>query len=125
MSPLTRQFRVMFTPRDYQKSLAFYRDGLSLPIDHDWDYGPSDCGTVFIAAGGMIELFGHAPETTPAAPAGMGLLIQVEDADRWLELAQERRLTILEEPTSQPWGQRTLRLQDPDGIIVTLFHPIQ
>lgn len=122
MSIPNGQFRVLFTPQDYQKSVVFYRDGLGMAIDHDWDFGPADGGTVFIAAGGMIEIFNHDPAVTPAAPAGMGLLIQVDDADRWFTLAKERRLQVIEEPISQPWGQRTLRLQDPDGVVVTLFH---
>jgi len=116
------QFRVMFTPADYSKSVAFYRDGLGLAIDHDWDFGPGDAGTVFLCAAGMIEVFNHDPAVTPVRPVGMGLLVQVDDADRWYALAQERNLPVAEPPISQVWGQRTLRLIDPDGVVVTLFH---
>ena len=42
------QFRFLFTPKNYADSVTFYRDGLGLAIDHDWDFGPADRGTVFI-----------------------------------------------------------------------------
>ncbi len=115
------QFRVVFTANDYQASLAFYRDDLGLQIDHDWDYGPGDRGTVFKAGTGLIEIFGRAPGLEVHRPQGMGLLIQVEDADQWLKRARERRLTVVQEPVTYSWGHRILRLQDPDGIIVSLF----
>lgn len=118
------QFRLVFFPKDYAASVAFYRDGLTLPIDHDWDYGSGDKGTVFIAASGMIEVMGLAEGAQYVKPQGLGVLIQVDDADRWHQLAKERGLTITQAPTSYPWGHRVLRLADPDGVIVSLFSTI-
>lgn len=115
------QFRYIFTPKDYEAAVAFYRDGLQLPIDHDWDFGGGDCGTVFIAASGMIELLGLHPGADYVRPQGGYLLIQVDDADRWHALARQRGLTITQEPTSFPWGHRILRLADPDGLGISLF----
>ncbi len=115
------QFRVIFSPQDYEASVAFYRDGLGLPLDHDWDFGGGDRGAVFIAGGGMVELIGLMPGQEYVQPKGMGLLIQVDDADRWHKLAGERGLTVIQEPTSYPWGHRIVRVADPDGIVVSLF----
>jgi predicted enzyme related to lactoylglutathione lyase len=118
------QFRVVFFPRDYEASVAFYREGLGLPVDHDWDFGDGDRGIVFIAASGMIELLGLAPGQEYVQPQGVGILVQVEDADRWFQVARERGLNVVQEPTSFPWGHRIVRLADPDGIIVSLFAAI-
>lgn len=115
------QFRFVFSPRDFEASRSFYRDGLGLPVDHEWDYGGGDRGIVFFAAGGMIELLGLAPGAEYVRPQGVMMLIQVDDVDRWHSLAQERGLAIVLEPTSFPWGHRVLRLSDPDGIVVSLF----
>ena len=41
--------------------------------------------------------------------------------DRWPPLARERGLTVMQEPTSYPWGHRVMRLADPDGMVVSLF----
>ncbi len=115
------EFRFMFTARDYAKSVAFYRDDLALPLDHDWDYGPSDRGSVFAAGGGKVEIFGAADDAPYTAPVGIGMLIEVDDADAWHRRAVERGLTVVQPPTSFPWGHRVLRLMDPDGIVVSLF----
>ncbi len=121
MSLSSGQFRLVFSPKDFEASRAFYRDGLSLPVDHEWDYGGGDRGIVFLAASGMIELLGLAPGAQYVQPQGLGVLIQVDSADRWYALASERGLPVAQEPTSYPWGHRVLRLQDPDGLVVSLF----
>ena len=115
------QFRVVFSPKNYAASVAFYGDGLSLPIDHDWNYGSGDFGTVFIAAGAMIEVLGEAPAAEYKKPQGISILIQVDDADKWFGLAKARSLPIAQEPTSYPWGHRVLRISDPDGLLISLF----
>ena len=119
------EFRLVFVPRNYEASVAFYRDGLALPVDHDWDYGGGDRGTVFKAASGMIELLGQTVGSTYVRPQGVIVLIQVEDVDRWPQLARERGLTVMQEPTSYPWGHRVMRLADPDGMVVSLFSPVK
>jgi lactoylglutathione lyase len=114
------QFRLMFTAKNYDKSVEFYREGLGLQLDHDWDEGPGDKGSVFKAGGGMVEVFAPAPEAAYEPPRGVSMLIQIDDADEWLQLAEARGLSVVEGPTTQPYGQRTLRLSDPDGVMVTL-----
>jgi predicted enzyme related to lactoylglutathione lyase len=118
------QFRLVFSPKDFAASAAFYREGLALPVDHEWDYGGGDRGIVFVAASGMIELMGLTPGAPYVQPQGLGVLIQVDSADRWFSLARERGLKIVQEPTSYPWGQRVVRLEDPDGLEVSLFSTI-
>lgn len=119
------QFRLLFTAKDYDASVAFYRDALQLPLDHNWDYGPADRGTVLKANGGLIEIFALAPGATYVPPQGIWMSIQVDDADRWHRLALERGLTVLQEPISYPWGHRILKLQDPNGIAVWLFSLVE
>lgn len=118
------QFRFMFTARDYPAAVAFYRDDLGLPLDHDWDYGPGDAGSVFHAGPALVEIFSPAPGADVPVPQGVSMLLQVEDVDAFYRRAQQRGLKVLLEPTSFPWGQRVLRLQDPDGITVALFTPL-
>ncbi len=125
MSLPSGQFRVVYSPKDFEAARSFYRDGLSLPVDHEWDYGGGDRGIVFLAASGMIELMGLMPGAQYVSPQGIGVLIQVDSADRWYDLARERGLPIVQEPTSYPWGHRVVRLKNPDGLVVSLFSPIQ
>lgn len=118
------QFRFVFTPKDYEASVWFYRDGLGLPIDHDWDYGSGDRGTVFVAGSGMVELLGQIPGTEYQQPCGGMLLMQVEDVDWAYKQLGELKMPVILEPTTFPWGQRILRLEDPDGIVVSLFSEV-
>lgn len=118
------QFRFVFHPRDFDASAAFYRQGLELPVDHEWDYGSGDRGIVFFAASGMVELLGLHAGQAYVQPQGIDMLIQVDDADRWFKYAQERGLNVVQEPMTFPWGHRVVRLQDPDGITVSLFNVV-
>lgn len=115
------QFRFLFTAKNFENSVAFYRDGLGLPVDHAWDYGPTDKGMVFLAGRGMIEILARAPGMEYTRPQAVNLLIQVDDADAFYQRATGLGLTVLEGPTSFPWGHRIVRLADPDGITVSLF----
>jgi predicted enzyme related to lactoylglutathione lyase len=119
------QFRFVFSPRDFAASVAFYKESLALPVDHEWDYGGGDRGAVFYAGGGMIELLGLMPGQEYVAPQGASMLIQVDDADRWLVLARDRGMKVTQEPVTYPWGHRVLRLADPDGITVSLFSVVK
>jgi catechol 2,3-dioxygenase-like lactoylglutathione lyase family enzyme len=50
------QFRFVFHTKDYESTVAFYQDGLELPILRRWDRGPDDQGVLFGAASGVIEV---------------------------------------------------------------------
>ena len=41
-----RQFRFAYFTRRYDETVAFYRDGLGLPVSHAWDRSPDDRGTL-------------------------------------------------------------------------------
>lgn len=119
------QFRFVFTAKDFDAAVRFYRDLLDLPVDHEWNYGPGDRGIVFHAARGMIEIFGRAPGMEYTRPQGVSMLIQVESADAWFQRFQERGQAVLEGPTTFPWGHRVVRVADPDGIVVSLFSLVE
>lgn len=121
MTETTGQFRLVFSPKNFEAATIFYRDGLGLGVDHEWDYGGGDQGIVFYAAAGMIELLGMVDANAYVAPQGLGVLLQVDDADRWYALAQDKGLRVVQPPTSYPWGHRVLRLADPDGLVISLF----
>lgn len=118
------QFRFVFTSACFDDAVAFYRDGLALPVDHRWDYGPGERGHVFLAGGGMIEVFDRIPGTDFTPLQGVGMLIQVPDADEAFKTAVARNLKVVQEPVNHPWGHRTFQLADPDGILVSLFSEI-
>lgn len=118
------EFRIMFVSKEYQKATAFYGDVLQLPVDHAWDFGPSDCGTIYVAGGGMIEVLGGLAGVEYAPPQGAWVALQVKDVDALYAHLKEHGVTILEEPKNYPWGHRILKAQDPDGLVLWFSAPV-
>ena len=56
----------------------------------------------------------------PNANRSLMLELEVEDADALLERAT-RLAEIVQQPTTMPWGNRSMLLRDPDGAIVNVF----
>ena len=65
-----------------------------------------------------------AGATMPAANHSMILDFEVEDVD--LERARLGKLIarFVLEPTTQPWGNRSMLFRDPDGNLINFFTPI-
>ena len=98
--------RILIRPADYERSLAFYRDGIGLAI---WrEYG---VGTVFFAGQSLIELAGHG---TPSAGGTMWL--QVRDVYATEAELRGRGVEIAREAKQEPWGLHELHVVDPDGV---------
>jgi catechol 2,3-dioxygenase-like lactoylglutathione lyase family enzyme len=83
------QFRFSYFSAAYEKTVAFYRDGLRLPLIDEWERNSEDQGTLFGAASGLIEVL-KRPESGDAAhffderpPQGAFMVIEVEDVE-WM-----------------------------------------
>jgi uncharacterized glyoxalase superfamily protein PhnB len=79
-------------------------------------------GTLAIAATRTIELFG-AGAAHAADNHSVVVEFRVQDVDA--EFARLRAdVPVVLEPTTQPWGNRSFLLRDPDGNLVNLFTPV-
>jgi catechol 2,3-dioxygenase-like lactoylglutathione lyase family enzyme len=117
--------RMLIRPVDYERSLAFYRDGIGLAI---WrEYG---AGTVFFAGQSLIELAGHGRAETDGGSFGGAIWLQVRDIyDTQLELS-ERGVQIAREARQEPWGLHEMHVTDPDGVTLIFVqvppeHPLR
>ena len=115
------EFRFIFRAKEYEAAVAFYRDGLELPITSSWDRGPAQRGTLFQAAAGIIEVLALAPGEEYTPLQGAELAYEVDDVDGWYRRIQEKGMPIRKELADRPWGHRTFSVTDPDGIRVILF----
>ncbi len=84
---------------------------------------PTPAGTLAIAGTRTIELFG-AGAAHAADNHSVIIEFRVEDVDR--AHAELRGLGVepVLEPTTQPWGNRSLLFRDPDGNLVNFFTPV-
>ena len=91
-------------------TLAYYRDGLELPIVDSWDRRPDDQGAVFGAASGLIEVLKLPRRQEPdtvwdyRAPQGVWVAVETDDVDAWYKRVLEKGLPIKPESTEgQGW----------------------
>jgi len=56
----------------------------------------------------------------PNANRSLMLEFQVDDVDARLAAATELG-EVVQQPTTMPWGNRSMLLRDPDGAIVNIF----
>jgi len=119
--------RVALTTSDYEKVVKFYSEGLGIEPTAIWN---NDGGKALILDMGnaTLELFDERQaEIIDQLEAGQRLSGQIRFAFQVpdLKAAMERLLahgaTLVHEPILTPWGDYNVRLQDPNGMQVTLF----
>lgn len=128
-----RLLKTVIQTRDFERSRDFYTSVLALPLVDEWD---QDEGRGVIvgfgddASAGQIEI--SAPpagsdrdeESFARDVASDKIVIQIETDSIDLWVARLAGRWPVEGPIDRPWGQRYLRLRDPDGIAVTLYEVV-
>ena len=100
--------------RDMERSLAFYRDLLGIPLEGDahWAETTFPGGTRF-ALHATHEGVGELSSGT------VSVSLEVEDADEAAALLRDRGMDV-REPMRDEWGT-VVDVIDPDGYTVSLF----
>ena len=121
------ELRVALTTGDYERLTSFYCEGLGLEPAAIWN---NDGGKALILDMGKatLELFDEAQaETIDQIEAGERLsgqirfALQVPDLKAAMERLLKHGATLVHPPVITPWGDYNVRLQDPDGMQLTLF----
>ena len=125
-----RKFQVVLIAKDFDRTLAFYRDVLGLAISHSWDR-PDGRGVYFHFGGGFIEVLdersaehvekveGGAKVPLVAIPARIG--VQVDDIEGLYQRLGSRGIPLQMALVDAPWGHRVFRVADPDGMVLTFY----
>lgn len=79
--------------------------------------------TIALSSQRLIDAFAAGALTT-GAKAGVMLELLVDDVDAERDRVAELAGGLVMEPTTLPWGNRSLLLRDPDGNVVNLFTPM-
>jgi predicted enzyme related to lactoylglutathione lyase len=121
------ELRVAITTSDYERLVKFYCKGLGIEPAQIWNNGQ---GRALILNMGKatLEIFDETQaETIDQIEVGQRVSGQIRFALQVpdLEAAMERLLangaTLVHAPVVTPWGDYNVRLQDPDGMQITLF----
>ena len=123
------ELRVALTTNDYERLVKFYSDGLGLEPAAIWN---NDGGKALILDMGKatLELFDERQaEVIDQLEAGrrvsgqIRFALQVPDLKAAMERLLAHGATLVHGPVQTPWGDTNVRLQDPDGMQITLFQP--
>lgn len=79
--------------------------------------------TLAIGSAATVKLFGEG-SAEPAANRTAILEFRVDDVDAEFVRLREMIGEFVQEPTTMPWGNRSLLFRDPDGTLVNLFTPV-
>ena len=121
------ELRVALTTSDYERLVKFYCDGLGLEPAAIWN---NDGGRALILDMGhaTLELFDETQaEIIDKLEAGRRIsgqirfALQVPDLKAAMERLLAHGATLVHPPVITPWDDYNVRLQDPDGMQITLF----
>jgi catechol 2,3-dioxygenase-like lactoylglutathione lyase family enzyme len=121
------ELRAALTTSDYDRLVKFYCDGLGIEPAANWNNGQGK-GLILNMGNATLEIFNEAmAETVDQIEAGRRISGQIRFALQVpdLKTAMERLLAhgaiLVHPPVTTSWGDYNVRLQDPDGMQITLF----
>lgn len=121
------QLRVALTTRDFARLVQFYTAGLGLAPAQEWTNG-DDHGLMLEMGQASLEIFdeGYAGfvddlEAGRRVSGQVRFALQVPDLKAAIERLLANGAVLVHPPVTTPWGDTNARLQDPDGLQVTLF----
>jgi predicted enzyme related to lactoylglutathione lyase len=80
----------------------------------------TQAGTLAIGSQRSVDAY-NAGATTPASNRSAILEFEVEDVDQERSRLNGFIPEFVLEPTTQPWGNRSMLFRDPDGNLINFF----
>jgi methylmalonyl-CoA/ethylmalonyl-CoA epimerase len=121
------ELRVALTTSDYERLTKFYCDGLGIEPAAIWNNGQGKA-LVLEMGKATLELFDEAQaetideiEAEQRISGQIRFALQVPDLKAALERLLAHGAILVHPPVITPWGDHNVRLQDPDGMQITLF----
>jgi catechol 2,3-dioxygenase-like lactoylglutathione lyase family enzyme len=126
-NPPVMELRVALTTEAFDRLASFYRDGLGVEPARTW---PEDQGRALVLDMGKatLEVFDEKQARTidqievgRRISGQIRFALQVPDLNAAMKRLQAHGATLVHAPVSTPWGDKTVRFQDPDGMQITLY----
>jgi catechol 2,3-dioxygenase-like lactoylglutathione lyase family enzyme len=123
------ELRVALTTGDYERLVKFYTEGLGLEPAQLWNNGQGQA-LILDMGRATLEIFDETQaQTVDQIEAGQRIsgqirfALQVPDLQAAMQRLLAHGAVLVHPPVITPWGDRNVRLQDPDGMQITLFQP--
>lgn len=121
------ELRVALTTADYERMVRFYREGLGLEPAEIWTDEQGQA-LIFEMGKATLEIFdeGHAAavdqiEAGRRTSGHIRFALEVPNLQAAMDRLLAHGATLVHPPVVTPWGHHNVRLQDPDGMQITLF----
>jgi len=121
------ELRVALTVGDYERSIKFYCDGLGMEPAAVWNNGQGRA-LVLNMGNAALEIFDEAQaetidqiEAEQRISGQIRFALQVPDVKAAMKRLLAHGAILIHPPIIMPWGDYNVRLQDPDGMQITLF----
>ena len=113
-------YTVIFV-RDMAAMRRFYEEILRFPLTRELS-----AGWIEYQIGSNTLALSRPGAPTPAGSASLQLAFKVaaDDVDRCADELVRHGVDLLEPPTNQPFGHRTLFFRDPDGNLLEVYAEI-
>ncbi|MGW4411252.1 VOC family protein [Nonomuraea sp. NPDC004702] len=111
---------------DVARLAGFYEQATGTPATWSTeDFAEIRTGTATLAIAGTRTVPLFAPGSSrPADNHSVIVEFLVDDVDRVYENLTGFVTDFVNEPTTMPWGNRSLLFRDPDGNLVNFFTPV-
>lgn len=125
------ELRVAITAEDFEQLASFYLDGLGLEPAQVW---PEDQGKALVPDLGRatLEVFdeqqAHTVDQIEVGQRVSGkfrFALQVPDLEAAVAQLIRHGARLVHPPVDTPWGDRTARFEDPEGMQVTLYQVLE
>lgn len=111
---------------DVQRLIGFYEQATELEAvwaTPDFAELVTPVATLAVGSTRTVALFADGAAHA-AANRSVIIEFRVEDVDRLRARLVDRADSVVQEPTTMPWGNRSLLIRDPDGNLVNFFTPV-
>ena len=119
-----RSFEPSFTVDDLERSVRFYTEVLGFTVGERWTDGGVLRGVMLKA--GVCELGLSQDDWAKGRSRRKGEAVRIwcntaQDIDALAARIKAGEGRLTEEPKNQPWGARSLSVDDPDGFHLTIY----
>ena len=121
------ELRVAITTEDFDRMVSFYCDGLGMEPSQVW---PEDQGRALVLDLGRatLEVFDEKQADTidqievgERVSGQIRFALQVPDLEAAMQGLLAHGAKLVHPPVVTPWGDHNVRLEDPDGMQITLY----
>jgi len=125
LTPVQQLGYVIVLCDDIDRMKKFYRDLFSFPVDSETDESLAlRVGSVLLGLRKRTRNYDGRSGGPESPGVQLAFLVSPAEVDECYELLQVKGVQILDPPTDQPRGHRTVYFADPEGNILEVYAEI-